>query len=600
MDAQLTAKVEEWLHWDRNEATRTEILKLKNENNVAELKKLLLNRMEFGTAGLRALMGAGYCHMNDLTIIQTTQGLLKYATQQFPDLKSVGIIVGYDARHNSKKWASYLANIFMNAGCMVYLFPDNYPTPLLAFGVKHFKCALGVMITASHNPKDDNGYKVYWYNGSQIISPHDKGISQCIDECLVPEDSSWNLCSVELNPLCRNPLPELINTYCRLQKQTMCFTFSKNVECKTLLTYTAMHGVGWEIVKKLCTTFGFNHPLPVIEQVTPDPEIPTVKYPNPEEGRSALNLSIARADSADSPIILANDPDADRLAVAEKQPDGNWKIFTGNELGALFGNWIWSKWRERNPTSDVSKVGMLSSTVSSKILETISKAEGFYFEETLTGFKWMGNRAYSLANEGLRILFAFEEAIGFMCGDVVLDKDGVSALVVMSEIVTSVYGENSTLQKSLDQIYAKYGLHISNNSYYFCYDPPKIVTMFERIRHWPDNPSPAGYPQTLGRFRIVGIRDLTTGYDDAFPDKKARLPVSKSSQLITFRFDNDVSLTIRTSGTEPKIKYYSELRSKPNSGRSAESLIAELQELIDLMVKNFYEPEKNGFVARST
>lgn len=328
--------------------------------------------------------------------------------------------------------------------------------------------------------------------------------------------------------------------------------------------------------------------------------MPTVKYPNPEEGRSALNLAIARADSAGSRIILANDPDADRLAVAEKQPDGKWKIFSGNELGALLGFWIWTMWRNRNPEADVSKVGMLSSTVSSKILLTIAEKEGFYFEETLTGFKWMGNRTDKLAKDGIRILFAFEEAIGFMCGDVVLDKDGVSALAVMCELIASVYRDRSSLQEFLQRIYCQYGYHISNNSYYFCYDPPKITTMFERIRNWPDNPGPAGYPQALGRFRIVGIRDLTTGYDTAFPDLKARLPVSKSSQCITFRFDNNVYLTLRTSGTEPKIKYYSELCSQPNSGRSYEELTAELKELVDLMVEAFYQPEKNGFVARSS
>ncbi|TGZ73225.1 hypothetical protein CRM22_001645 [Opisthorchis felineus] len=600
MVPELEKKIEEWLKWDKNEVTRSEISRLKNAGEVEKLNGLLMNRMEFGTAGLRARMGPGYSQMNDLTIIQTTQGLLKYARTQFPHLKERGIIIGYDARHNSKKWAKYLANIFLNGGCLVYLFRENYPTPLLAYGVRHFKTCLGVVITASHNPKEDNGYKVYWDNGSQIISPHDKGISQCIDESLAPEDASWNTEGVETHPLCRNPMPEIIDTYCRLQKERVCFTPEENPKCKIQFTYTAMHGVGWDAVKRICFSFGFASPLPVLEQITPDPEIPTVKYPNPEEGRSALNMAIARADSANSPVILANDPDADRLAVAEKQPDGKWKIFNGNELGAMFGCWIWSQWRKRNPDADPCRYGMLSSTVSSKILDTIAKKEGFYFEETLTGFKWMGNRADKLAKEGIKILFAFEEAIGFMCSDVVLDKDGISALAVMSELANHVYSKSGTLQSYLEDIYAKYGIHISNNSYYFCYDPPKIALMFEHIRNWPHNPGPAGYPQQLGRFRIVNIRDLTTGFDDNYPDKKARLPVSKSSQLITFTFDNNVSLTIRTSGTEPKIKYYSELRAKPGSSHSEQALAAELEELIGLVVKEFYRPEVYGFVARSS
>lgn len=600
MDPALHSKIDEWLNWDKNKATSDEILQLKNRNDVEQLRKLLLARMEFGTAGLRAKMGPGYSQMNDLTIIQTSQGLLKYSSQQFSNLNEMGIIIGYDARYNSRKWACYLANIFIKSGCVVYLFPENYPTPMVAFGVRHFKTAVGVVITASHNPKEDNGYKVYWSNGCQIISPHDKGISSCINECLAPRDSSWEWESVETNPLCRNPMPELIDTYCKLQRDTLCFTPDTNPMCKQVSTYTAMHGVGWDAVKRLTSTFGFPNPLPVSEQINPDPDIPTVKYPNPEEGRSALNLAIATADSANSRIILANDPDADRLAVAEKQPDGKWKIFSGNELGALFGMWIWSNWRKRNPKDDVSKVGMLSSTVSSKILQTIAEREGFYFEETLTGFKWMGNRADELSKEGIRILFAFEEAIGFMCGDVVLDKDGVSALAVMSELINHVYAHQLTLQKQLEKIYHQYGYHISNNSYYFCYEPEKITSMFYRIRHWPNNPDSAGYPQNLGRFRIVAVRDLTTGYDTAYTDLKARLPVSRSSQFITFRFDNNVCLTLRTSGTEPKIKFYTELRSEPGDGRTEASLTEELCELIDLMVKEFYEPEKNGFTPRDS
>ncbi|KAF6776109.1 hypothetical protein AHF37_08284 [Paragonimus kellicotti] len=184
MEAELVAKVEQWLQFDKNDVTRSEILRFKEANDRGQLARLLLGRMEFGTAGLRAPMGPGNNQLNDLTIIQTTQGLLKYATLQFKDLKSSGIIVGFDGRHNSKKWAHYVANIFMNAGCIVYLFRECYPTPMLAFGVRHYKTALGVMITASHNPKEDNGYKVYWCNGSQIISPHDRGIAACIEENL--------------------------------------------------------------------------------------------------------------------------------------------------------------------------------------------------------------------------------------------------------------------------------------------------------------------------------------------------------------------------------------------------------------------------------
>ncbi|VDN98752.1 unnamed protein product [Rodentolepis nana] len=597
MQSDLKAKVDEWLAWDKNDNTRKEIEAMASSpSRFEELKKLMMNRMEFGTAGLRSRMGPGYSQMNDLTIVQTAQGLLKYLEEKHPTLKPRGIIVGYDGRHNSKTWACITANIFVRSGWKVYLFRNVNPTPYLAYGVRHFKTACGVMVTASHNPKDDNGYKVYWENGAQILSPHDKGIATSISNSLEPRPTSWEYHDVMNHPQCLNPMPELEDTYLKIQKENLCFTEEENKKSDVKIVYTAMHGVGYPAAKKIFETFGFKHMTPVEEQILPDPEFPTVKFPNPEEGRSALNLAMSTADKNGAKIICANDPDADRMAVAEKLPNGTWKILNGNELATVLGWWIWINWRKRNPTADLSKVYMLSSTVSSKILRAIAKKEGFNFEETLTGFKWIANKAYDIMQEGGEVIFCFEEAIGFMCGTTVLDKDGIGTFAAVCEMVSHLYSNNISLVQQLENVFEIYGKHVSNNSYYFCYESPKIVKMFERLRHMPEI---GGYPQTLGRFKITGLRDLTVGYDSNYSDKKARLPVSASSQMITFSFDNDVVLTIRTSGTEPKIKYYSELCGKPNDKRLMSELDSELAELIGLMVEEFYQPDVNGFTARS-
>nr|VZH89166.1 unnamed protein product [Spirometra erinaceieuropaei] len=598
MDSQLKSKVEEWLRWDRNSVTRDEISALAAGDNVAQLTKLLNKRMEFGTAGLRARMGAGYSQMNDLTIIQTAQGLLKYMNENYIHLKPKGIIVGFDGRHNSKNWALITANIFVRSGWKVYLFRDFNPTPYLAFGVRHFKTACGVMVTASHNPKDDNGYKVYWENGAQILSPHDKGIAKAISESLEPQEASWDYQKVVDNPNCLNPMPELEKSYVDIQKRSICYTESANKKSDVSFVYTAMHGVGALAAQNIFKEFGFQHMVPVVEQIKPDPEFPTVKFPNPEEGRSALELAIATANKCGAKVILANDPDADRLAVAEKLPTGKWKILNGNELATLLGWWIWTMWRKRNPTKDLSKVYMISSTVSSKILRSIAQKEGFNFEETLTGFKWIANKVYDLmtAQPDVEVIFAFEEAIGFMCGTTVLDKDGIGALATVCEMTSHLYAQNVSLVQQLDNIFDLYGKHVSNNGYYFCYEPPKIGKMFDRLRKMPQT---GHYPAACGRFKVTGVRDLTVDYDSSYPDKKARLPVSASSQMITFSFDNGTILTLRTSGTEPKIKYYSELCAKPTDKRSAAELEAELAELIAIMVEEFYQPKINGFTARS-
>nr|CDS23113.1 phosphoglucomutase 2 [Echinococcus granulosus] len=597
MDPQLKAKVEEYLKWDKNESTRSQIAAMAaSSHDLDKLRKLLMVRMEFGTAGLRSRMGPGYSQMNDLTIVQTAQGLLKYLTDNHSYLKPKGIIVGFDGRHNSKKWASITANIFTRAGWKVYLFRDFNSTPFLAYGVRHFKTACGVMVTASHNPKDDNGYKVYWENGAQILSPHDKGIASAILQSLEPQETSWQYEDVTKNPLCLDPMPELEDTYMKVQKETICFTEEENGKSDVKFVYTAMHGVGAPAAQRIFHHFGFKHLVLVEEQIKPDPEFPTVKFPNPEEGKSALELAIATANRAGVTVICANDPDADRMAVAEKLPSGNWKILSGNELATLLGWWMWTNWRKRNPHADLSKVYMIASTVSSKILRAIAQKEGFNFEETLTGFKWIANKAYEIMQKGGEVIFAFEEAIGFMCGTTVLDKDGIGAFSAVCEMTSHLYNQNLSLVKQLDHIFDIYGKHVSNNSYYFCYEPPKIVKMFERLRRMPGG---GHYPFACGRFKVTGVRDLTVDYDSSYPDKKARLPVSASSQMITFTFDNGAIVTLRTSGTEPKIKYYSELCGKPGDKRSMAELEAELAELIGLMVEEFYQPKLNGFTARS-
>ncbi|KAK1792535.1 hypothetical protein P4O66_012473 [Electrophorus voltai] len=306
-----------------------------------------------------------------------------------------------------------------------------------------------------------------------------------------------------------------------------------------------------------------------------------------------VNLSFALADKEGASVVLANDPDADRLAMAEKQPSGEWKVFSGNELGALLGWWLFQCWKQRHlqgePSASVKDVYMLASTVSSKILRAIALKEGFHFEETLTGFKWMGNRAKQLLDQGKTVLFAFEEAIGYMCSPAVLDKDGVSAAAIAGEMVSYLSSSNSVSQQ-LSAIYDQYGYHITKNSYFICHEQETIRRLFERLRNYSGENS---YPTECRGFPITGVRDLTTGYDSSQTDHKAILPTSKSSQMITFTFANGGVATLRTSGTEPKIKYYTELCAAPGDS-DVNQLKAELNKLVDAIVEDFFQPQKNN------
>ncbi|EMP35877.1 Phosphoglucomutase-2 [Chelonia mydas] len=515
------------------ENTKTsEIVKqLVAEENAGELQKCFGSRMEFGTAGLRAAMGAGISQMNDLTVIQTTQ----------------------------------------------------------PYTITHLKLSAGIMITASHNPKQDNGYKVYWENGAQITSPHDKGISQAIEENQEPWPQAWDDSLVDSSLLLHDPYVTINKDYFKdIQKH--CFHRNINKETKLKFTHTSVHGVGHEFVQSAFKAFDFKPPLAVPEQKDPDPEFPTVKYPNPEEGKGVLTLSFALAEKEGAGIILANDPDADRLLVAEKQESGEWKVFSGNELGALLGWWIFTCWKNQNQDpAAIKDVYMLSSTVSSKILRAIALKEGFHFEETLTGFKWMGNRAKQLTDQGKTVLFAFEEAIGYMCSPVVLDKDGVSAAVITAEMSSWLATKNLSLSLQLKAIYDEYGYHITKASYFICHDPKTVKELFENLRNYDGKNT---YPKSCGKFKVSGVRDLTTGYDSSQPDQKAVLPTSKSSQMITFTFANGGVATMRTSGTEPKIKYYAELCAPPGNS-DPDQLKEELGELVSAIEEYFFQPEKN-------
>ncbi|XP_077461021.1 phosphopentomutase [Stigmatopora argus] len=595
-NSQLDQEIQQWLLYDKNPKTVSAVEKLLEDGAVETLKKCFSSRMEFGTAGLRAAMGPGTAFMNDLTIIQTTQGFCCYLEESFGNLKERGVVIGYDARAHpasggsSKKFAQLAAAVFTGRGVPVHLFSDITPTPFVPFTVAHLGLCAGIMITASHNPKQDNGYKVYWENSAQIVPPHDEGISKAIEENLEPWPESWNTEADLKNPLLKDPYEEIhIQYFKAIQKH--CFHRELNKSSKVKIVHTSVHGVGHTFVQSAFKAFDLHPPYAVAEQKDPDPEFPTVKYPNPEEGEGVLTLSFSLAETEGATVVLANDPDVDRLAVAEKQESGEWRLFSGNELGALLGWWSFYCWKEQNPdVGAVKNVYMLASTVSSKILRAIAIKEGFHFEETLTGFKWMGNRARDLLGEDKTVLFAFEEAIGYMCSPAVLDKDGVSAAAIAGEMVCYLAAKSKSLSHQLTTIYEEYGYHLSKNSYFICHDQDVIRSLFERLRNYSDGKN--SYPSKCGIFSITAVRDLTTGYDSNQPDDKAILPTSRSSQMITFTFSNGGVATMRTSGTEPKIKYYTELCAAPGNS-DLEHLKKELDQLVDAIIENFFEPKKN-------
>uniref|UniRef100_A0A673FTB9 Phosphoglucomutase 2-like 1 n=1 Tax=Sinocyclocheilus rhinocerous TaxID=307959 RepID=A0A673FTB9_9TELE len=504
-----------------NPQTRKQMESLVREGHVVELRRRLCSRMTFGTAGLRAEMGAGFACINDLTVIQFVKNMYLFFLCRL---------------------ARLTAAVMLCKDIPVYLFSTYVPTPFVPYAVMKYEAAAGVMITASHNRKEDNGYQVYWHNGAQISSPHDKEILHCIEENTEPWPESWNEHLVESSLLRRDPLEDVCRWYME-ELNTICFHRELNAKSPLKFVHSSFHGVGHNYVQRAFQQFGFPHPIPVPEQKDPDPDFSTVSCPNPEEGESVLELSLRLAEREEAHIVVATDPDADRLAVAERNGNFGWKVFTGNELAALLGWWMLFNWKEAHPDpADTEIVYMLATTVSSKILKALTLYRSCPFE-TLPGFKWIGKRIHELTKTGKEVIFSFEESI-------------VSTATVVAEMAAYLHTKNLSLNQQLINIYEMYGYHVSRTSYVLCSDPLTIHTLFSRLRNFG---GPGDYPELCGDYCITHIRDVTTGYDSSQPDKKC---MSKH-QMVTFTFQNGIVATLRTSGTEPKIKYYTEFCAVP-------------------------------------
>lgn len=566
----------------------TVVAELYDNNKYDILHGMFFPRIAFGTAGLRAAMAPGYHNINELVILQASQGLCAWVEEKVENAASRGIIIGYDGRHNSRAYADITAAVFLSRGFKVYFFSDMVCTPMVPYGLLQKSCAVGVMVTASHNPKDDNGYKVYWENGAQIIPPNDVGIAERILDNLKPWSDNYSFDTSDPNVEIAD---DLIEKYVEQAAEKLCFHKEENPTGSINVTYTAMHGVGAKFVEKTFEAFNLRPYIPTPEQVLPDPDFSTVKFPNPEEGKGALALAIAAAEANDSSLILANDPDADRLAVACKNEAGEWVMLTGNEIAAIFAEWTWLKWREANPEADPSQCVMIASTVSSKHLKAMAETEGFEFRDTLTGFKWIGNEAIAATNEGKTCLFAYEVEIGFLIGDLSFDKDGVRTAAAFAEAANYWARNGFSILDRVKAFYEKYGHFKMVNSYFFCDATEKLDAVFSAIRTGNDG----SYPSTCGEFKIKSIRDVTTGIDTAQADEKLLLPTMSDSHMITFFFENGATATLRNSGTEPKLKYYVEVCSKESPELA--------QELLDKMtaaiIENFIHPETYGLIAKS-
>lgn len=506
-----------WLDDDPDRATRAELsgLLTKAESGDAaaheEIEDRFSGPLEFGTAGLRGALGAGPNRMNRAVVIRAAAGLASYLHER----GGASVVVGYDARYMSAEFARDTAAVMTGAGLSAAVLPRPLPTPVLAFAIRHLGADAGVMITASHNPPRDNGYKVYLGDGSQIVPPADTDISAQIAA----------VTSVAEVPLAPDGWSSLDDDVVEAYIERAAAVARPGGPRDVTAVYTPLHGVGADVVSRTITAAGFQAPTPVPQQAAPDPDFPTVAFPNPEEP-GAIDLAVELARARDADLVLANDPDADRCAVAAPMSDGTWRMLRGDEVGGLLAAHL----AEREP----GLTGTFAcSIVSSSLLGKIAAAHGLGYEETLTGFKWISRV------EGLR--FGYEEALGY-CVDpgAVRDKDGVSAAVLVLELAATLRAAGRALADALDDLARGYGLHATDQLSVRVDDLSQIGTVMERLRSTP--------PTELGGRAVTSVEDLSKGTADLPPTDGLRYRLAEGARII-----------VRPSGTEPKIKCYLEV-----------------------------------------
>ena len=509
----LLERAREWAAQDPDERTRAELEQIIADvaagGDPTDLADRFDGTLEFGTAGLRGALGAGPNRMNRVVVQRAAAGLAAYLRDQGA-LRDAHVVIGYDARHNSDVFARDTAEVMTGAGFKAYTLPRPLPTPLLAFAIRELGCVAGVMVTASHNPPEDNGYKVYLGDGSQIVPPADAEIAARIANVGNVADLPRGGGGTTLD---EHLIDRYLDTVAGLAADG-----PRDLD----IVYTPLHGVGGTAVAQVLETAGFAAPRIVEQQEQPDPDFPTVAFPNPEEP-GAMDLAIALADKVGADLVVANDPDADRCAAAVPGPHG-WRMLRGDEVGALLASHLLASGKQGTYATSI---------VSSSLLGRMAAKAGQPYVETLTGFKWIG-RVDGLA-------FGYEEALGY-CVDAehVRDKDGVSALLLLCEIAAGAKAEGRGLDDLLDDIAAEHGLHATDQLSVRVTDLGEIAAAMARLRAAP--------PASLGGLEVVAVDDLALGSAELPPTEGLRYRLAESGRVI-----------VRPSGTEPKLKCYLEV-----------------------------------------
>lgn len=555
LSPEIEARVTQWTQPPFDEDTRREVQRLLDEGDTKTLKEAFYTNLEFGTGGLRGIMGVGTNRMNRYTVGLATHGLALYLKEQFPG-RQLRVAVAHDSRQYSDYFAQVTASVFSAHGIEVFLFDSLRPTPLLSFAIRELECHSGVVITASHNPPAYNGYKAYWQDGAQLVAPHDRAVIEKVKQARIEEV-----------PL--SARPELIHTIGQeveeryIERITALSIQRDCVEKHAAMpiVYTPLHGTGITLVPRLMERWGFRNLHIVEEQAKPDGSFPTVKYPNPEEAE-ALKLAIDLGKQVKAELILANDPDADRLGIAVPDAAGEFVLLNGNQTACLLLYYL-AKHRKQ---SDLPYY-IVKTIVSTPLMEKIAEAHGIRCYDTLTGFKNIA--AIMREKEGKEaFLMAAEESYGYLIEDFVRDKDGVSACAMMAEVTAWAKEHYGGLLNLLMHIYLEYGLYYEGLLSITKEGLEGKEAIARMMRHFRQHP-----PLRFGGSRVVEIRDYESGVRRLLISQTEEPLSIPSSNVLQFVTEDGALISVRPSGTEPKIKFYFSVSAPlPQAAAYAETL----------------------------
>ncbi len=570
--AQCEAKAEQWLAPEFDEQTRKEVKELMANTDKTGLIDAFYKDLEFGTGGLRGIMGAGSNRMNIYTVGMATQGLANYLKKNFATLPLIKVAVCHDCRNNSRLFAETVANIFSANGIKVYLFDDMRPTPECSFAIRHFGCQSGVNITASHNPREYNGYKAYWEDGAQVLAPHDKGIIDEVNKVKVAD------VKFKGNPELIEIIGEEIDKIYLEQVKTISIDPAVIERHKDLkIVYTPLHGTGMMLIPQSLKLWGFENVHCVKEQMERSGDFPTVVSPNPENGE-ALTLALRDAKAIDADIVMASDPDADRVGMACKNDKGEWVLINGNQTCLLFLYYIITN---RIKTGKMKPNDFIVKTiVTTEVIKKIADKNNIEMRDCYTGFKWIANEIRK--SEGKqKYIGGGEESYGFMAEDFVRDKDAVSACSLLAEICAYAKDQGKTLYELLMDIYMEYGF--SHEFTINVVKPGKsgadeIKAMMENFR---TNP-----PKEIAGSKVVISKDFQSLEQTDANGVVTKLDMPETSNVLQWFCEDGTKVSVRPSGTEPKIKFYLELKGEMKCTGCYERCLKEADAKIDDIKKS--------------